>query len=183
MQADPEQVPQIEIVEIVEIVEIAHDLKFCDAVWRTTYVCISALIKGTHGLGFALKLGRMGIVLSDACILLIAVCGNTSAIVIACAETYHSPEPLPSFLQPRAFAFSTLRTTRLRAVSRGSSTSYRCIHLPGVPHTASHQGTCRYCGTKGHCSLSSGSGRHRCRRRALNPEPKPEPESESKLKP
>ena len=86
------------------------------------FLMATALINGTHGLGFALKLGLMGIVLSDACILVIAVCGNTSAIVIACAETYHTAH--------RAFAFTPSAQSLclqcssylwLRAVSRGSS--------------------------------------------------------------
>ena len=83
------------------------------------FLMATALINGTHGLGFALKLGLMGVMLSDACILVIAVCGNTSAIVIACAETYHTAQSL--FLHSFSpFAFSALRTW-LRAVSRGSS--------------------------------------------------------------
>jgi len=58
------------------------------------FLMATALVNGTHGLGFTLKLGLMGIVLSDACILLIAVCGDASAIVIACAETCQ-PRALP----------------------------------------------------------------------------------------
>ena len=146
------------------------------------FLMATALINGTHGLGFALKLGLMGIVLSDTCILLIAVCGNTSAIVIACAETYHTAH--------RAFAFTPsahLPSVLFVPVAQGSLPwlKHRIgVPIPGVPHTASHHETCAYYGTTDHCSLSNGSGRHRCRRRAPNPTgPNPNPESESKLKP
>ena len=52
----------------------------------------TALINGTHGLSFAHKFALISFVLLDTCFLLIAICGNGSAIVIACADTY-APEP------------------------------------------------------------------------------------------
>ena len=142
MHPDPKQVPQIEIVEIVEIVEIATRLAVLRC-WvahnRCTgrflpamFLMATALINGTHGLGFALKLGLMGVMLSDACILVIAVCGNTSAIVIACAETYYTAH--------RAFAFTPsahLPSVLFVPVAQGSLPwlKHRIgVPIPGVPH-------------------------------------------------
>mgnify|MGYP001175928272 CR=1 FL=1 len=96
------------------------------------FLMATALINGTHGLGFALKLGLMGVMLSDACILVIAVCGNTSAIVIACAETYHTAH--------RAFAFTPsahLPSVLFVPVAQGSLPwlKHRIgVPIPGVPH-------------------------------------------------
>jgi len=51
------------------------------------FLMAAALVNGTHGLGFAHKIALMGIVLFDACILLIAMCpDSTSAIVIALSQ-------------------------------------------------------------------------------------------------
>ena len=197
MQADPEQVSQIEIVEIVEIVEnsyttcssamlVAHNLCISTYPFRflpALFLMATALINGTHGLGFALKLGLMGVMLSDACILVIAVCGNTSAIVIACAETYHtgqslclhsfSPEPLPSVLFVPGSGQSPV-----------GQASYRCTHSGRTAHiprrtmrpvrTVAPQITA-LCQTA--AVVVGAAVAH------LTPGPKTEPESESKLKP
>ena len=92
----------------------------------------TALINGTHGLGFAHKFALMGIVLLDTCLLLIVICSNNSATVIACADTY-GPEPSPPYCvrtrgsgQLAPGASSTVRTSST-CTSPGRTASAYCV--------------------------------------------------------
>ena len=115
----------------------------------------TALINGTHGLGFAHKFALMGIVLLDTCLLLIVICSNNSATVIACADTY-GPEPPPPYC---------VRTRGSGQLAPGASSTVRTPSAPDVRVRVLRAYLVPWYHT-GHCSLSSGSGRRRRRGRA-----------------
>ena len=113
----------------------------------------TALVNGTHGLGYAHKFALMGIVLLDACLLLIVICSNSSATVIARADTYGLEPPPPTVYVPEA---------RGSLLPAGSSSTVRTRTSPGRTASVLRAYVVPWYHT-GHCSLSSGSGRRRRR--------------------
>eukprot|EP00964_Phaeocystis_antarctica_P089622 scaffold57222_cov51-Phaeocystis_antarctica.AAC.5 len=88
----------------------------------------------------------MSFLLLDTCFLLIVACGNASAIVVACADTY-APEPpytVCTGCAYRAPACCSYRTRRRAALPRGPTHSRRrSVPAPGrtahVPRTVAPQ--------------------------------------------
>ncbi len=99
----------------------------------------TALVNGTHGLGYAHKFALMGIVLLDACLLLIVICSNSSATVIARADTYGLEPPPPTVYVPEArgslLPAGSSSTVRIYAYQpRTYRVRTACVRRTVVPH-------------------------------------------------